>query len=1266
MKRLTVLLTTFVSFFMIANAQDEIQNPAIFNINKLAPHAYFIPFETEQLACTDNEYLSEYFKSLNGKWKFHLSSNPESRPVDFFKDEYTVSQWDNINVPGNWEIQGFDTAIYVNTTYPFWQIEGINPNPPHIPTSYNPVGSYRKTFTIPDNWDNRRVIIHIGAVKSAYYIWINGHKVGYSEGSKTPSEFDITEFITKGNNTIALEVYRWSTGSYLEAQDFWRLSGIERDVYLLAVPDVRIRDFFVVAGLDNNYLNGEFSLTADIENIRKERAGDYTVDILVSRKDNDKQIINLSLTKAIDSLSNNFSFQTTVENPDHWSAEQPNLYTMLISLKDSKGNLIQAVKQDIGFRTAEMKNGQFLVNGKAVLVKGVNRHEHDPDNGHVVSRESMLRDIQLMKEFNINTVRTCHYPDHPLWYELCDKYGIYVIDEANIESHGMGYGPESLAKHEEWGPMHMDRTQRMVERDKNHACIVTWSLGNEGGDGVNFIATSQWIHQRDSSRPVQYERAGLESHTDIYCPMYASTTHMANYAKTNPYRPLILCEYAHAMGNSCGGLQDYWDTISAYKSLQGGCIWDWVDQGLRTKDDNGRMFYAYGGDFGENMPSDNSFCINGLVNPDRIPNPQLYEVKKVYQNIDIVPEDISAGKFKIINKYFFTNLDEFILNWTISDAEGIVAHGNPVTLNVDPQSEKSFTIHLPDLAQPKAGQMYVLRFTLNTKKRNGLVMKGHEQAWAEFILNDKSKGYATPKQTGTVTLSEKEGNKVIKGDNFIVMINNETGLLTSYMLKGKELLFKGPKLNFFRPPTENDIPDANGYNRWHEAGLDELQQTADTPEILSPDNGNIVMIYPLTLKSPSTNINAIMQYEFMPDGTINISAEANIPNQVRAIAKAGLQTLMLRNFDKISWYGLGGVSTYPDRKSGGRFGYYATSASDMYNSTIVVPQDNCNQMDVQWASVTDIEGNGFFIRGTKPMNFSAYPFDDIEITKARHINELDEADFVTVNTDAVVTGLGTATCGPGIQPPYVAGTGIYSFDMEFRPLDLESKSIFAVAEEQPVTEAFLVANPPEITRDRESIVTITAGENSVIWYSVNNGKFKKYKKPFNMYKGAKIVAYAVEKGKHNSLTITKIMDVNKAKWSAKADSYHPGFPVSNAIDSDPSTFWHTNWNDESLGQPHFIEVDLGEVKNVAGIDYIPRQDGYYASHGRIARYDVEVSSNGTDWVMVIKDGVFKDIKDRQQGLFAQPMDIRYFRLTSKEEVEGRFFSSAGEVGVVVE
>jgi beta-galactosidase len=1142
-----------------------------------------------------------------------------------------------------------------------WQIVGKLPNPSIIPNEYNPVGSYKRKFTIPENWEGLQTFIHLGAVKSAFYIWVNGEKVGYSEGSKTPAEFDLTEYVKTGENTLALEVYRWSKGSYLEAQDFWRISGIERNVYLLATPKVRIRDYFVLAGLDENYKNGEFSLNVDIENLTGSNAGNYTVETFVSTFNKNEKIIDLSVTSQTHKKSTEFEFKAKVDNPLKCSAEQPDLYKLVIVLKNPAGNVVQALSQNIGFRTAEIKNGQFMVNGKTVYVKGVNRHEHDPDNGHVISRESMLKDIQLMKEFNINTVRTSHYPNAPEFYALCDVYGLYVIDEANIESHGMGYGPESLAKQAEWGLMHLDRTQRMVERDKNHPCIITWSLGNEAGNGINFVANYNWIKERDRSRPVQYERAGLEAHTDIFCPMYMSIEGISNYAERNPDRPLILCEYAHAMGNSCGGLQDYWDVIEKYDALQGGCIWDWVDQGLREVDEAGRMYYTFGGDYGTNKPSDNSFCLNGLVNPDRKPNPQLWETKKVYQNITITADDLYTGKFTINNKYYFTNLNEFNISWIVKNAEVAVAHGMVVGLDVEPLAEKTFTIDLPELEKAKAGQKYILRFSATTKKQKGLVKVGHEQAWEEFILPIESVPPTLLSNNGEVVIHSLNNLNIISGENFQLKIDS-AGIISSYLLNGMELLKQGPRLNFFRPPTENDIRDRNGLRAWNAAGLAELKQIAGTPDIRYQKDGSVLVIYPITLKSSSAQFSSVVQYQIFTDGTFNISTEVNLPGTVVAVAKVGMQMKMKRSFNELNWYGLGSVSTYPDRKSGGKFDFYSSTAEELYNHNLVVPQDNCNQSDIQWASVSNMEGIGFLMKGSQTMNFSAYPYGDAAITKARHLNELSEADFITVNYDVLVSGLGTATCGPGILPQYVATSGVYRFDIAYRPVEFQKKSVFEYVSENYKTHELLRSKSPVMHRSKSGMISITGPENANVYFSVNDGEFKKYKKPFELNKGGKVAVYAEEEDKMRSNQIVEFFELNKSAWTAKTDCSHEQETADKAIDNNAETIWHSDWTNPQEKQPHFIEVDMGEIHTVKGLEYLPRRD---QGNGRIAKYNLEVSLDGEKWELLVEKEHFRNNSERQQKMFDKPIKMRFFKVTTLREVTGASYSSIAEIGVVL-
>ena len=630
-----------ISFCIVGFSAGQVndwENPAVFSRNKEAPHASFQRYDTVEAAAR-RDLPGRYSMSLNGMWSFKWVPEPSQRPRDFFNPEYDVSTWDEITVPSNWELQGYGTPIYTNIIYPFGP-----PEPPFIPHNNNPVGSYRRDFTVPQDWDGRRIVIHFAGVESAFYIWVNGEKVGYSQGSRTPAEFDLTSFVQPGSNTLAVEVYRWSDGSYLEDQDFWRLSGIFRDVAIYATPELYVRDFQARTEFDSAYQDASLKVYVDLSNYSKQVPAGGSISLMLEDANGAAVLTgtekNVKLSPGEDLR---VFWEESVKSPAQWSAENPCLYNLVIKLSDRENVVLEVIPFKIGFRQVEMRDGQILINNIPALFKGVNRHEHDPDTGHYLTRESMIRDIKLMKQHNINAVRTCHYPDVPEWYELCDEYGIYLIDEANIESHGMGYRSDTtLGNNPVWKEAHLDRTRSMVERDKNHASVVIWSLGNEAGDGVNFEATSAWIHDRDNSRPVHYERAMQKPHVDIVSNMYSKVEQIIEYAQTHKDRPFILCEYAHAMGNSVGNLFKYWDAIEKYPQLQGGFIWDWVDQGLRAYTEEGRPYFAYGGDFGPpEVPSDDNFCMNGLVSADRIPHPSLLEVKKVYQYVGFEAVDLS-------------------------------------------------------------------------------------------------------------------------------------------------------------------------------------------------------------------------------------------------------------------------------------------------------------------------------------------------------------------------------------------------------------------------------------------------------------------------------------------------------------------------------------------------------------------------------------------------------------------------------------------------
>jgi beta-galactosidase len=796
-----LLITT--SFAQHKNVFDDIENPAVVSRNKLEPKSFSIPYATIEQAVNDEWEKSPFFRSLNGEWFFKWADHVDRRPENFFLPEYDHSLWEQIPVPSNWEIPGYGVPIYLNQPYEWTK----DPQPPAIPRDYNPSGSYITTFEVPDGWKDRKVILHFGAVKSAMYVWVNGVETGYSQGSKLPAEFDITDLLVDGVNKLAVQVFRWSDGSFLECQDFWRVSGIQRDVFLYSLPKSHIRDFFARATLVNSYRDGLLDLDVEMVNDEPAKTARLKLTVGLLGGDGEATIFEQSERFRLKKYeTKTLNFKSLIKSPGIWTAETPELYKLVITLHDNRNNILQMQSINVGFRTSEIKNGQLLVNGVPVLLKGVNRHEHDPETGHVISVSSMIEDIRLMKQHNINAVRTSHYPNDPRWYDLCDKYGLYVVNEANIESHGMGYGERSLAKDPAWEKAHLERVRRMVERDKNHPSVIIWSLGNEAGDGVNFTACYNWLKDRDPSRPVQYERALLGPNTDIYCPMYSSLQHIENYVQTHQDRPLIMCEYAHSMGNSTGNLKDYWELIEKYDQLQGGFIWDWVDQGLLITSDSGETYFGYGGDFGPpDTPGDGNFCINGLVLPDRTPQPALAEVKKVYQYIGFETINPLAGRFHIINKFDFLNLKQFRLIWEIRSEGAALLTGAIENLSLEPRQSKTIEVDLSGLNM-LPGREYFIHFSMITKAENGLIPAHFEVAKAQLpIPNYLPVAPAQLREIPPIGFNDLEKDFIVSGEGFQIIFDKKSGELSQWLVNKQPLLNEPVSPNFWRAPTDNDF-----------------------------------------------------------------------------------------------------------------------------------------------------------------------------------------------------------------------------------------------------------------------------------------------------------------------------------------------------------------------------------------------------------------------------------------------------------------------------
>ena len=1040
MNRKSILMAVIFSMTVLFTfGQENWENQRIFQINKMEPHAYFYGFKSEKEALKNDWKNSEYYELLNGMWKFHWVKKPSDRPVDFYKESYDVSGWDDIKVPGNWEIEGYRNGknwgipIYVNTTYP-WSKK--RPTPPEIPHDWNPVGSYRTTFNIPENWDGREIILHFGAVKSAMYVWVNDKKVGYSQGSKLPAEFDITSFIRPGSNTLAVEVYRWSDGSYLECQDFWRISGIERDVYLYAASKTRIFDFFFKPGLDENYRDANFTLGVELTN---DQSKEPKVKVEAKILDGNKELY--SSTKEVDLKdSTNTVFEGTIKNPKKWSAEMPNLYTLIITLKDKKGKTIESTSTKIGFRSVEIIGGQLLVNGKPVLLKGVDRHEHDQYTGHVVSEELMLLDIKIMKENNINAVRTSHYPNDSKWYELCDKYGLYIVDEANIESHGMGYGPESLAKDTTWMPAHIERTKRMVERDKNHPSVIIWSLGNEAGDGPNFEATYAWIHAHDNTRPVQYERAGRSDHTDIVCPMYAPIDHMIGYGRGIQSRPYIQCEYAHAMGNSVGNLKEYWDVIEKYDNLQGGFIWDWVDQGIVKYTDDGRKYWAFGGDFGPpGTPSDANFCMNGLVNPDRTLHPSIHEVKKIYQNIKINSVDFENNLVHLKNGYFFINLDDFKIKWDIkANGISVLTGESDVPEGIEPGRSGVVKLNLNELTKTE-GKDYYINFYVSTKKDWGIVPANTVLATEQFRLFNGKPNTVTVNKGSAINVKSSEAQAIVAGDRFIAEFNNIKGELVSYKYDGKNMLLSGPVPNFWRAPIDNDY----GFRMekrlavWRHAGAD---RKLDGYSVNQTGNNQVEISYRYTL--PETGSKLTITYSVFGSGDIVVDFDFCIGDKkAPMIPRMGMMMVLPEGYENVTWFGRGPWENYVDRNTAAFTDLYNSTVTDLFYAYPSI-QGTGYRSDVKWVSITNANGDGWLISGDSPIGFSALHFSPEDLTfekrGTKHPVDVTPKSETYLNVDHMMMGVGgDNSWGAKPHANYCIAPKNYNFRLIFKPVSIE-------------------------------------------------------------------------------------------------------------------------------------------------------------------------------------------------------------------------------------
>lgn len=1286
-KKLTLWLAVMASSALLAEAEPTAQPTGLewqqeqnLSLNKEPARATFMTFSDLDSALKILPENSKWWKSLDGTWKFNWVKDPSHRPVDFYKPGYDVSKWADVRVPCSWQAEGitkegkrFGTPIYSNQRYPFarnWP--SVMDEPPKNYTNYNernPVGSYRTTFTVPKDWDGREIYINFDGVDSFFYLWINGEYVGFSKNSRDPAAFNISSYLKKdGENIVALEVYKNSDASYLECQDMFRMSGIFRTVSLYALPKVHIRDFFVHVApedtWDGTYLpisptkagnvNGPWRLLVDVD-VRNlfpshQNIGECTIAMklydeqgkLVEGEIPKKAPAYKGLEKKVN-LTGQKHYKTSLlanyNSPKLWSAEAPNLYTLVLELKDKDGKLVEMVSSQLGFRNVVIKDSFFYVNGQPVKVKGVNRHETTPLYGHHVPREMVEEEIFLMKRGNINHVRNSHYTADPYFYYLCNKYGIYVQDEANIESHGYYYGEESLSHPVEWLDAHLDRVMTMVERNKNHPSIVMWSLANEAGPGRNFQIAEKTVKARDLSRPTHLERNN--NIVDLGSNQYPGVGWVQGMANNKDYpKPYYISEYAHNMNNAMGNLADYWDAIESSDRIMGGAIWEWVDHGLYLTKPNGERILAYGGDFGD-APNDNQFVFDGTIFSDRVPKPAYFEVQHVYQNIKASLSKDGKG-IDIFNKNFFIDLSPYDVAWTV------LKNGTPVSNGlVDmPEVGPRKTVTIPASFLPTSfdkGAEYALRIEFKLKKDEDWAKKGYTLAYDQIeLVNPNPEPALFTAPAGKVTLSDDK--TTITGKNFTVSFDKETGALAQYKVDGEEYLKAPMQVNAFRCASSNEEGTMRG---WFENGLREFNQKLLSQEASSTDNTvTIKQSYLVTGKARENVINfrsseqtLIVQkgettennthfkvnceWTIYADGTIAFQSVLLPSGNPIELPRVGYELQFPSSLFEVTYYGRGPQENYADRKLGALPGIYGTTTKDSV-ANYGRGQDTGNKEDTRWVALTNGKDKGLLF-GTLdvPFAFSAIPYTSTELSLANHTSELTSTETQWKDINGV-RSLGNFPSEKGRAQ-----------DKTVLVLSSATRGLGGAS-----------CGPPPMARD-----IIKANKPYFLSFYIRPIDSKSSPKSVTPIRVAKAELDTTMKGRDQSYVVKYV------------SSQEPGSEGDLAVDGDSSTFWHSQYGVTLTKHPHTLEIDLGKDTEFKGVSYLPRQDG--GSNGNVAKYSIAISKDGNTWE-TMAEGTFENNSKKKEVLFKSPVKARYFQFNALSEVGGLEYASAAEISIITD
>ena len=1303
---------------------NEWESPENLALNKEQPRAWFFSFQNLESARKVLPENSAYWQSLNGDWKFNWTRTPEERPKDFYQPSFDVSGWDNIPVPSSWNIVGlqkdgtqkYGTPIYVNQPVIFqhkvavddWR-GGVMRTPPENWTTFkdrNEVGSYRREFTIPEDWDGRNVFISFDGVDSFFYLWINGHYVGFSKNSRNAANFNITPYLQKGKNIVAAEVYRSSDGSFLEAQDMFRLPGIFRTVALYSTPKVHFRDLVVTPDLDATYTDGSLTVKADIRNLDKKAIKNYKVyySLYANKLYSDENtLVDGFLSPVIERINPDETTENLmtikVKAPNKWSAEQPYRYTLVAELKDKKNKTIDMVSTTVGFRKVEIKDTPasedefglagryYYVNGKTVKLKGVNRHESNPAVGHAITRKMMEDEVMLMKRANINHVRNSHYPDDPYWYYLCNKYGLYLEDEANIESHEYYYGQASLSHPKEWRDAHVARVMEMVNAHINHPSIVIWSLGNEAGPGHNFVEAYDALKKADLSRPVQYERNNKI--VDMGSNQYPSISWVRGAVKGDydiKY-PFHISEYAHSMGNACGNLVDYWDAMESTNFFCGGAIWDWVDQSLYNYTPDGKRYLAYGGDFGD-TPNDGQFVMNGIVFGDLEPKPQYYEVKKVYQHIGVTEVDAQKGLFELFNKYYFNDLSDYDVKWSLYENGKEVESGSLNPGKVSPR--KRVQVAIPyTYSQLKADNEYFVKVQFLLKEDKPWAPKGYvmaeEQLPVKASVGKPAINEVANASAGELSLEKQSDARfsTIKGDNFNVTFDNESGTIYNLNYGGETIIAdgNGPKLDAFRAFTNNDNWF---YGSWFENGLHNLKHKATASKVIKRKDGSMVLFYTVESQAPnaakilggtSSGKNKVEEltdkafgeddfkfttdqaWTIYRDGSIELQASITSNNSSLVLPRLGYRMIVPQRYENYTYYGRGPVENYADRKAGQFIEQYKSTVADQFVN-FPKPQDMGNHEDVRWCALTDKAGKGALFVATNRLSTSALQYSALDMTLAGHPYQLPKAGDTYLHLDLAVTGLGGNSCGQGgplIHDRVFAGQNNIGFIIRPATQDLSAAAQVSAAGEIPFS----------ITRSRVGMVELSSiDKDAVFCYTIGKEKkAKEYTGAIPMREGGTITAWLKNNPEIKSTkTFNKLESIQTEVIYASSEEVGEG-DAKHLVDGDPNTIWHSMYSVTVAKYPHWVDLDAGEEKAFKGFIYMPRKD---SNNGNIKEYSIQVSSDGKNWGEPVCKGQFANNRDEKKVLFDKPVKGRYIRFTALSSQNGQDFATGAELTILSE